>query len=266
MVWGDVEDGRRLGGQRAQPVQLMRGQLDGQHVVRVGVHHDLAERRPTFPTAAVSARPPAACLEHLHGRRLAVRARDGTARGRCAPGRAVARRARRRPRREGHVRPRPAEQTGASAAARRGDDEIGVGRQGDARARSEPDVDAEDLQQGGLVDGLVLASSSTMTGAPSCCRASAAANPDTPSPATSAWRWSHGEARSAPRQPARSRAVTCAHTPDDPLGVEDPEPGRHADAADDPEPDHDRHLGPAEELEMMVQRRHPEKPSSLRSA
>src|SRR4051812_40773138 len=45
-----------------------------------------------------------------------------------------------------------------------------------------------------------------------------------------------------------------------PLGVEHPEPGRDADAGDDPEPDHDGDLGPALELEVVLEGRHPEDP------
>src|SRR5699024_8351621 len=44
------------------------------------------------------------------------------------------------------------------------------------------------------------------------------------------------------------------------FGVEEADAGDDAECGDDPEPDHDRHFRPALELEVVLQRRHPEHP------
>ena len=44
VVGGDVEAGRGVGGDRVRPVQLEAGQLDGDHVVGLGVQHRLEDR------------------------------------------------------------------------------------------------------------------------------------------------------------------------------------------------------------------------------
>ena len=43
-----------------------------------------------------------------------------------------------------------------------------------------------------------------------------------------------------------------------PLGVEDAEPKATTEPGDDPEPDHHRDLFPPEQLEVVLERRHPE--------
>src|SRR5690606_16543168 len=99
--------------------------------------------------------------------------------------------------------------------------------------------------------------STTVTPAPRSSSTRAAASPETAAPATTTSTPSQGVSRPSrligvlvmPPSPARS----C---PGDPLGVEDAEPGRDAQAGDDPEPDRDRDLGPALQLEMMLQGRH----------
>ena len=93
-----------------------------------------------------------------------------------------------------------------------------------------------------------------MTAAPRWVRLSAAAKPETPKPATTA--------RTPAQSSWRPRPVDVGPrlTARDPLGVEDAEPGGDAQAGDDPEPDHDGDLLPAEQLEVVVQRRHPEDP------
>ena len=59
-------------------MQLEAGELDGQHVVRLGVHHRLHDRQADV---AAGHGPQAGGaqhrLEHLHGRGLAVGAGDG---------------------------------------------------------------------------------------------------------------------------------------------------------------------------------------------
>ena len=100
-------------------------------------------------------------------------------------------------------------------------------------------------------------SSSAVTWAPRWVRLSAAANPETPMPATTT-RTPLPVARRG-----RGASSSVGHDAGDPLGVEDAEPGGHADARDDPEPDHDGDLLPAEQLEVVVQRRHPEQPFAL---
>src|SRR5690606_10451645 len=94
-------------------------------------------------------------------------------------------------------------------------------------------------------------SSSTSTSAPRCVRVSAAANPLTPNPATTARTPSQDESRS-------SEETSRSERTDDPLPVEESDAADDADAADDPEPDDDRDLGPALELEVVLQRSHPE--------
>ena len=59
------------------------------------------------------------------------------------------------------------------------------------------------------------------------------------------------EPASATRPTAMS---TTRVTSRDPLGVEDAEAGGDEQAGDDPEPHHDRHLGPVQQLEVVVDR------------
>ena len=119
MVLGDVEHGGRLGAHRVGVVELEAGQLDGEHVVRLGVHDrlddrqaDVADRDAAQPGGAQDR------VEHLHGRGLAVGAGDRQPRRGVRPGRAAARPARPRPRpgRRGRGPGRAAARSGASRA------------------------------------------------------------------------------------------------------------------------------------------------------
>src|SRR3954454_14165015 len=91
-------------------------------------------------------------------------------------------------------------------------------------------------------------SSRAVTSAPRWSRLSAAANPETPKPATTA--------RTPSQESCRPRddgfIVGRSSDAGDPLGVEDAETGGHADPGDDPEPDRDGDLLPAEHLEVVV--------------
>src|SRR3954451_8118442 len=98
-------------------------------------------------------------------------------------------------------------------------------------------------------------SSSATTLAPRWLRLSAAAKPDTPNPATTAFTPSQESWR-----PRSAAFMTRSSQPCDPLGVEDAETAGDAEPGDDPEADHDRDLLPAEQLEVVLQRRHPEDP------
>ena len=147
VVLGDVEHRGGLGGHRVRVVQLEAGQLDGVHVVGLGVHHGLDDGQTD-----VAARDAAATVrlehgvEHLHGRGLAVGAGEAQplprvlrvaqppgqldlAPDRDPPG--VRRRQGRR--RRGH--------------ARRGDEEVHVVREGRRGAGADPHFCPEDLQQ-----------------------------------------------------------------------------------------------------------------------
>ena len=106
VVLGDVEHGGRLCAHRGGVVQLEAGQLDGEHVVRLGVHHRLDDRQADV-AAGDRAQPGGAQhrLEHLHGGGLAVGAGDGQPGRRRARGRAAARPARPRPRPGRRARP-----------------------------------------------------------------------------------------------------------------------------------------------------------------
>src|SRR5690242_5626392 len=98
-------------------------------------------------------------------------------------------------------------------------------------------------------------SSTAITEAPRWVRLSATANPLTPKPAT--------VARTSDQSSWRRRALTSrvmASCDGDPAGVEDAQTGGDAEAGDDPEPDDDRDLLPAEQLEVVLERCHPEHP------
>src|SRR5215218_5597986 len=118
--------------------------------------------------------------------------------------------------------------------------------------------------------------STTLTRAPRWISVSAAANPLTPAPATTTS--SPDQSSSAlVRVASRSRLIpplmrglrgvvsaasdvlgfSRAHHP---LRVEDAQRQRHEQAGDDPEPDDDGDLLPAEQLEVVLERRHPEDP------
>src|SRR5690606_30843806 len=105
----------------------------------------------------------------------------------------------------------------------------------------------------------------TVTRAPASTSAAAAASPDTPAPATStrAPDSSSGlivgspSRASSPMQPCSSGGPATARR-GQPLLVEQPEPERGAHGRQQPEPDDHRGLGPPGELEVVVERRHPE--------
>jgi hypothetical protein len=78
VVLGDVEDRGGLGGHRLRVVELEAGELDGEHVVGLGVHDRLDDRQADV----AHRRGPEAGreqdrLQHLDGRGLAVGAGDG---------------------------------------------------------------------------------------------------------------------------------------------------------------------------------------------
>src|SRR4051812_18236995 len=115
------------------------------------------------------------------------------------------------------------------------------------------------------------AASRTTTRAPRSRRASAAAKPETPIPATT----TRSPSQSAVDEISRSSFTGVTARPpggwwtrsgrgmsltDHPFRVEDAEAEPDEEPGDDPEPDDDRHLGPAGELEVVLQRRHPEHP------
>src|SRR6266516_2216501 len=95
------------------------------------------------------------------------------------------------------------------------------------------------------------------TEAPSCASAPAAAIPATPAPITTT--------RSSENVPLTTfpPGVGCASSssqasPCDEVGVEQTDPDRRTESRDDPEPDDHGELGPAGELEMVMDRRHQE--------
>src|SRR4051812_49080391 len=105
--------------------------------------------------------------------------------------------------------------------------------------------------------GPSVRSSSAVTVAPRCSRLSAAANPETPKPATTARTPAQESCRPSPAGLMTGGSSDAR----DPLGVEDAEPRGHADARDDPEPDRHGDLLPAEHLEVVVDRRDAEESS-----
>ena len=134
------------------PVQLEAGELDGQDVVRLGVHHRLDDRQ-----ADVAARDRAqACrpqhrLEHLHRRGLAVGAGHGQPGCRVLAGRAAARPARPRPR--SGPRARRACASSGAAGDQPGEVTTRSTSSGSSRGGARPEADrgAQDLEQGGLL-------------------------------------------------------------------------------------------------------------------
>src|SRR5256714_10913020 len=115
--------------------------------------------------------------------------------------------------------------------------------------------------------------SSTVTSTPWASSARAAAAPATPVPATSTLNacpvhsLRGAQTRRLPSSlplvgPDDAAPLPLASSMDHPeeVPVEEAEPDRHADPRDDPEPDHDVDLAPPGQLEMMVQRGHPEHP------
>ena len=153
----------------------------------------------------------------------------------------------------------------------RGDDEVDgvrpVGQAGDG-IRAEPDVGAEDVEDarplgmtepsagvGAVDDGDVGPALEQRVGGGEPAHPEAGDEHAQAGPVGVAV----GERRRAGRWCRRSSG---AH---DPLGVEEPEPEGDEQPGDDPEPDHDRDLVPAEQLEVVLQRRHPEHPFAGRS-
>src|SRR5690606_10643977 len=100
------------------------------------------------------------------------------------------------------------------------------------------------------------APSTRITLAPRSTRASAAAKPLTPPPVTRMRRplGSKGSAWSG----WTSVRPAGLPTTDDPLRVEQSQPEGDEESGQDPEADDDRHLCPAQELEVVLERRHPE--------
>src|SRR5437588_4378575 len=101
------------------------------------------------------------------------------------------------------------------------------------------------------------AASVTVTTAPWPSRASAAERPVTPAPATSTLR---------PARPVVGtdvgRFMGSAPHGAQPVAVEQPEAEHAADPAEQPETDDHRGLRPAGQLEVVVERRHPEQPAA----
>ena len=77
VVLGDVEDHGGLGGHRGGVVELEGGELDGEDVVGLGVHHGLDDRQADVADGdGPQASRTQDVVEHLHGRGLAVGAGD----------------------------------------------------------------------------------------------------------------------------------------------------------------------------------------------
>ena len=195
-------------------------------------------------------------VEHLDGRGLAVGAGDrepGRGRGRVAqppgqldlaPDRDAALR---RLHEQRCARPpagRDHDRSASSGSASVEPGRAGRRRRGPRAARPSP-------------RGRSARSSSATTGAPRWVRLSAAAKPAHPEPG-------HDRPDAGPvvaaTEPVDDRASGVVVTRRHPGGVEDAEAGGDAQAGDDPEADHDRDLVPAEQLEVVLQRRHPEHP------
>src|SRR5215207_4229264 len=117
-------------------------------------------------------------------------------------------------------------------------------------------------------------SSRTVTVAPDWSSPSAAAKPETPTPATTTWASCQGDSPSAsgnqdnrvippprPARPVRSRLSSCASHP---FGIEDAQSSGNEESGDDPKSHHDGHLSPVEQLEVVVDGRHLEQPAALR--
>src|SRR5215213_3682453 len=105
-------------------------------------------------------------------------------------------------------------------------------------------------------------SSRTVTVAPDWSSPSAAAKPETPTPATTTWASCQGDSPSAsgiqdnrvirPPRPApqvRGRLSSCASHP---FGIEDAQSPGNEESGDDPKSHHDGHLSPVEQLEVVV--------------
>src|SRR5208282_6046693 len=101
--------------------------------------------------------------------------------------------------------------------------------------------------------------STAVTSAPRAASRRATGGPVIPSPLTKTRIPARRPARPATRASPSSGARMALHR--EPGHVEDAEPGRDEQAAEQPEPDHDRGLGPAEQLEVMLQRGHLENPA-----
>ena len=225
VVLGDVEHGGGLGAHRVGVVQLEAGELDREHVVRLGVHDRLDDRQADVADRdAAQAGGAQDRVEHLHGGGLAVGAGDAQPRGGVvrvaqppgqldlapdrdararAPGRAAARSA-----------SSPGEVTSRSTSSGR----VAVA------PGAEADVGAEDLEQLGLLGPVAAGppsdSSSAITAAPRWLRLSAAAKPETPNPATTA--------RTPSQESCRPRVRRVHQLPGHPFRVEDAQAGGDA--------------------------------------
>ena len=191
VVLGDVEDRGGLGAHRVGVVQLEAGQLDREHVVRLGVHHrlddrqaDVADRDAAQPGGAQDR------VEHLHGGGLAVGAGHAQPRGRRGRGRAAARPARPRPR-PGCRGRGPARAAGRTAASRarsttRSTSSGRVAVAPSPRRTVAPSTSSSSAFSRRSLSAPPSDSSSAVTAAPRWLRLSAAAKPETPKPATTA--------------------------------------------------------------------------------
>ena len=152
VVLGDVEDGGRLGAHRVGVVQLEAGQLDREHVVRLGVHHGLDDRQPDVADCdAAQSRGAQDRVEHLHRRGLAVGAGHAEPRGARGSGRAAATRARPRPTPGCRERSAWASSGAVGFQPGRRHHDVDVVGQRRGGACPEPYVGAEHLEQLGLL-------------------------------------------------------------------------------------------------------------------
>src|SRR5439155_21045403 len=97
----------------------------------------------------------------------------------------------------------------------------------------------------------------TTTTGPSAARRRATASPVTPSPTT---RITRRPGRRRHRSGGRRASVERPGDPDE-VGVEQAEAEGHEQPGDEPEPHDDGELGPAGQLEVVVDRRHAEHPA-----
>src|SRR5271163_4528094 len=102
-------------------------------------------------------------------------------------------------------------------------------------------------------------SSHSVAVTPSALSAAKTARPVTPPPATST-----GAAADSGSS-AGSRLTSAAAGGGQPLAVKQRHPQAAADRGEQPEPDDHGGFGPADQLEMVVERRHPEHPPSSRA-
>ena len=152
VVLGEVQHHGGLGAHGPGVVELEAGELDGQDVVRRRVHHRLGHRAADVADRrAAQARGGEDRVEHLDRRGLAVGAGD------AQPGGGGAGRVAQPPGELDLAPHRDAapdglrQQRRARLPARRGDDHVDVVGQRRGRARAEPDLGAQHLEQGRLL-------------------------------------------------------------------------------------------------------------------